>query len=77
MMPKSPALSDQVFCHSGYEYAERPIAFIWQGQRLEIAAIQAGWQKPGFKCFRVTTTDEQVFDLCYDQTADQWLIQQP
>ena len=73
---KSPAVSDQVFCHSGHEYAERPTAFMWQGQRLEIATIQARWQKPGFKCFRVISEDEQVFDLCYDQTTDQWLIQQ-
>lgn len=74
---REPGQRAQVFCHSGFEYPERPTAFIWQDQRLEIDAIQATWQKPGFKCFLVNTTDGQVFELCYDQTAGEWRIQQP
>ena len=43
---------DPVECHSGFEYAERPIALTWEGQRLEIAAIESTWRIPGGKCQR-------------------------
>ena len=40
-------LKDLVECHSGYEYAERPVALHWQGQRLEIESVEAEWRIPG------------------------------
>jgi hypothetical protein len=27
-------MNDPVECHSGYEYAERPVALHWEGERL-------------------------------------------
>ncbi|TLN20505.1 hypothetical protein FDZ74_05420 [bacterium] len=67
-------LKDLVECHSGYEYAERPIALHWQGQRLEIAAVEAEWRIPGGRCFRVRTTDERKFELFYGELYDEWRI---
>ncbi len=67
----------QVECRSDTEYAERPIALHWQGQRLEIAAILSRWRTPAGKGFRVRTADEQIFDLNYDETTTDWQIQQP
>lgn len=66
-----------VECRSDTEYAERPIALHWQGQRLEIAEILARWRKPGNKGFRVRTTDDQIFELIYNEVEADWQIQQP
>ena len=41
-----------VECHSGYAYAERPVALVWEGERLEIEAVEAEWRIPGGKRFR-------------------------
>lgn len=67
-------LNDLVECHSGYEYAERPIALHWQGQRLEIAEIEAQWRIPGGRRFRVRTSDERIFELFYGELYDEWRI---
>jgi hypothetical protein len=64
-----------VECRSDTEYAERPVAVYWQGQRLEIAEILSRWRKPDGKCFRVRTADQQLFELTYDLSADQWQVQ--
>jgi len=63
-----------VECHSGYAYAERPLAFKWQSERLEIKAIIAEWQTPQSKHFRVSTIDEQIFDLVYEFDRDAWEV---
>ena len=68
------AVNDPVECHSGYEYAERPIALHWQGERLEIASIEAEWRIPGGKRFRVRTSDGQRFELFYGELYDDWRI---
>lgn len=63
-----------VECHSGYAYAERPVAFEWQRERFEIKAIIAEWQTPDSKHFQVSTFDEQIFDLVYEFSRDKWEI---
>ena len=50
-----------VECHSGYTYAERPRAFTWEGERLDIETILAEWQTPESKHFRVITKQGQTF----------------
>lgn len=67
-------LKDLVECHSGYEYAERPVALHWQGQRLEIESVEAEWRIPGGRCFRVRTADEHKFELFYGELYDEWRI---
>jgi hypothetical protein len=66
-----PAL---VECHSGAEYADRPLAFTWQGQRLEIADILGQWRTPNEKGFRIRTTDGQAFELTYREIPDDWQV---
>jgi hypothetical protein len=63
-----------VECYSGYEYAQRPRAFVWQGERFEVAQIDAEWRTPEGKSFRVRAPDGQVFDLFYRAMYDQWDI---
>jgi len=67
-------VSELVECHSGYEYAERPVAVHWQEQRLEVADILDTWRIPGGKCFRVRTTDQRVFELFYGELYAEWRI---
>jgi len=66
----------QVECYSGHSYAEQPMAFYWQGQRLEVASLEATWYGPDGKHFRLRTTADQRFDLCYSEAEDRWFIAQ-
>jgi len=66
---------DVVECHSGFAYADKPVAFIWQGQRLLIVEILAQGRTPQARWFRVITMDQQVFDLSYSEETDAWQIQ--
>jgi hypothetical protein len=63
-----------VECHSGYEYAERPTAVWWEGQRREVAAVEAQWRIAGGKKFRVRTVDGLVFELLYVELYDEWRV---
>ncbi len=65
---------EPVECHSGFEYAERPTALRWEGQRLEIEAILAQWRISGGKRFRVRVADGRVFELFYGELYDEWRI---
>lgn len=68
------ALNGRVECHSGYAYAERPLALYWKGSRLEIETVEATRRTPAGKQFRVHTRDQQVFELTYLEATDQWHI---
>jgi hypothetical protein len=68
--------SQRVECLSSSTYAERPLAFYWQGQRLEVERILARWRTPAANCFRVLTRGGQgAFELLYDECTDTWHIQ--
>ena len=69
-------MNEMVECHSDYAYAEKPVALMWEGQRLEIAEILAQWRIPDEKHFRVRTGDGQVFELSYNEASGEWQIQQ-
>jgi hypothetical protein len=57
---------------SGSRYGERPLAFTWDGERLEVAGVQRQWRTPEGMCYRVITQDEQLFDLLYLEDQDLW-----
>jgi len=67
-------MSALVECHSGFEYAERPLALCWESLRLEISQIEAEWRAPGGKNFRVRTADGRTFELFYGELNDEWRI---
>ena len=70
-------MADRVECRSDHTYAQRPRAIHWQGERLVVKIIEAEWQTPHAKHFRVRTTDLQIFELAYHAQKDQWGIHQP
>ncbi|HEY43049.1 MAG TPA: hypothetical protein G4O11_03605 [Anaerolineae bacterium] len=65
---------EQVECHSGYTYGERPIAFYWEGERLLIVEIAARWRLPDGRKFRVRVDDDRIFELYYVEQVDEWRI---
>ena len=65
---------DLVVCHSGYTYAERPIALRWEDTRLEIVEVESRWRIPGGLRFRVRVEDGREFELFYGELYDEWRI---
>jgi hypothetical protein len=63
-----------VECHSGYEYAQRPVALRWENERLEVDAVEAEWRIPGGRRFRVRTQDGRRFELFYGELYDEWRV---
>ena len=63
-----------VECHSGFKYAERPLALHWEGERLEIEQIVSQSRIPGGKRFQVRVRDGRVFDLFYGELYDEWRV---
>ena len=63
-----------VECHSGYEYAGRPTALVWEGERLEVEEVLESWRTPDGKRFRVRATDQRVFELAYHEPNDAWQV---
>lgn len=63
-----------VECHSGFEYAERPVALHWEGHRLKVIKIEAQWRTENGKHFRVQASDEKTFVLIYDEMYDKWQV---
>ena len=64
----------EVNCYSGHTYAERPKSFTWQGVEYEVAEIEKAWQEPGKRCFQVSTRDNKLFNLCSNETKNQWSL---
>jgi hypothetical protein len=70
-------MKEIVECHSGYTYAERPVALQWGDERLTIEEIEAQWRIPGGRRFRVRVEDGRVFELFYGELYDEWRVHQP
>jgi hypothetical protein len=68
--------ADLVECRSDHEYPGHPLAFFWQGQRLEVNKIVSEKRTPQGYIFRVRNQDYGIFELSYDTKADQWSIHQ-
>ncbi len=69
-------MSEQVECYSSQSYAERPLAFTWQGERLMVSRVLESRQIPEGKYFRVSAGDKGYFELIYHQDHDTWSINQ-
>jgi putative sterol carrier protein len=67
-------MGELVECHSGFTYADKPVALNWEGRRLEIVEILAEWRTPDEKHFLVQTTAGRKFTLAYSQSTDEWQI---
>jgi hypothetical protein len=70
MMPGSV-----VECYAGYRYPERPRAFVWGDERIEVEAVERQWYTPTGPVFRVRVASGRRFTLAYDEAADRWDVQ--
>ena len=66
--------SPPVECYSGGQYAEKPRALHWEGQRLEVSEIEAEWRTPAGHFFRLNTKNGQKFELVYNELSDEWKV---
>ena len=64
----------KVSCYSGHTYAEEPRSFLWQGTEYEVEKIEKAWREPGERHFQVRTRDNKLFQLCYNETKEQWSL---
>ena len=64
-----------VECYAGHRFPERPRAFDWEGERIEVEEVERCWRTPPGLVFRVRATDGRRFTLAYDEAADNWLVQ--
>jgi len=64
----------KVNCYSGHTYAEQPRSFLWEGIEREVEKIEKAWLEPGERHFQVRTKDNKLFQLCYNETEDQWSL---
>lgn len=67
--------SEIVECYSGHTYPERPRAFQWEGQRLEVSEIISRWRTPEATHFLIRIEDGQDFELIYHEPQDLWTIE--
>lgn len=68
-------MAELVECRSDWAYAQRPLAFTWQGQRWQVQEIITGKRTPTGIDFLVRTIEDELFTLSYNENADQWNIQ--
>lgn len=68
------SMTDVVECRSDFEYAQRPVAFYWQGTRLKVTEILSQSLRPEGHAFRVRNEELGIFELDYDSNADQWSV---
>lgn len=65
---------DQVHCHSGYTYAQRPVRFSFAGQNYDIETIVAENRFPDGRQFLVKTEGGKLFRLIYNELKDLWQV---
>lgn len=61
-----------VECYAGTRYPERPRAFLWEGERLEVVEVERRFCTPRGLRFRARTSDDRCFSLFYDEVVDTW-----
>ena len=64
-----------VSCYAGSRYPERPRAFLWEGQWLEVAEVERRWRTPDGPVFRVRSSDGRRFALAYEEAGDNWIVE--
>jgi hypothetical protein len=75
-MRNMQAKAVEVHCYSGYTYPERPDSFLWEGTSYIVRTVEREWREPGGRHFKVHTDNNGLFELCYDDDANQWILRE-
>jgi hypothetical protein len=62
----------KVECHSGFTYAERPIAIYLNDVRVLIKSILKEWRSQVGKHFRLLLENNEEVEIVYDEKKDEW-----
>jgi hypothetical protein len=54
--------------------AIRPLAFMWQGKRYQVASLGRHWKQDGEHRFLVMTHGEQIYELAYLIAEAAWRL---
>ncbi len=63
-----------VWCRSESRYAERPIAFLWEGQQRRVVQVLAQWRDPHGVGFQILADDGNAYRLHYHQPSAVWEV---
>ena len=61
-------------CYAGGRYPERPRAFLYRGEWLDVAEVGRRERTPQEMRFRVRAADGRRFWLTYDALRDTWSV---
>ena len=64
----------RVTCYAGRTSPERPTSFFWRGLEHKVEKIESEWSEPGEKHFRLRSEDDRLFELCYYEGSDRWVV---
>ncbi len=70
-------MESNVECYAGARYPERPRTLVYEGERLEVAAVEGRERTPRGLRFRVRVSDGRRFSLFYDEARDVWEVRPP
>ena len=68
------AVEGKVICYSGHTYAQRPLAFSWQGEEYSVSAVVTEEHTPRGKKFLVKTEGGEFFNLDYTIELNYWQV---
>jgi hypothetical protein len=63
-----------VECYAGARYPERPRAFLYGEEWLEVMEVEGQERTPRELRFRVRVSDGRRFLLLYDEIRDAWQV---
>lgn len=63
-----------VLCYSGFSYAERPEAILWQGKKINIKQCVQSRHTPDGKSFEVILENGWKVQLHYLEKEDRWIV---
>jgi hypothetical protein len=69
-------MGDKVESRSDHAYPGYPVAFYWQGLRLEVTKIISEEQHPWGYSFQAWNETLGIFELNFDIDTDQWSVEQ-
>ena len=68
-------MGEPVHCYAGYVGEERPVSFLFEGERIEVHKILSRWRDPTCDYFSVAAPNAHVYILAHNRTLDTWAVE--
>jgi hypothetical protein len=71
----------EVMAYSGYQGDERPLVFVINGEKINVAEILDMWIEEGLsdrtrkRCFVVKTDDQKIYRIYCDKKTLEWFCE--